>query len=198
MNFERRTFFQLCSACAAFLAGGSKQQAQSAPQARREAVKHRKNFVAIQVRPYAWIDEGIDSLLDNIQNKGGVNTIWAYTYDYAVARMSRGGSIPLPDHGRPPATPALWGVRSTTTTRSISRHHPQGLSLAPISASSMLLAKWRPRPKLVAWTSSVGITTTRPSGQYPQHREGPGSGCKRPPDSQSLFQPPRLPRAFER
>ena len=131
MNFERRTFFQLCSACAAFLAGGSKQQAQSAPQAGQPAqsapqagrqgrgggapqggrggrgagagsgaVKHRKNFVAIQVRPYAWIDEGIDSLLDNIQNKGGVNTIWAYTYDYAVARLSPSGSSPLPDHGR--------------------------------------------------------------------------------------------------
>ena len=81
MNLERRTFFQLCSACVAFLAGGSKRQVRSAPQApsvpqarsapqvgRGGSVKHRKNFVAIQVRPYAWLDEGIDSLLDNIQN----------------------------------------------------------------------------------------------------------------------------------
>jgi hypothetical protein len=101
MNLERRTFIRLCSACAAFLAGGSKRQARSAPQARRDAVKHRKNFVAIQVKPFAWVDEGIDSLLDTIQQKGAVNTIWAYTYDYSEARMTRDGTIPLPDHGRP-------------------------------------------------------------------------------------------------
>lgn len=63
-------------------------------------MKHRKNFVAIQVKPYAWIDEGIDSLLDNLQRKGAVNTVWAYTYDFSEARMTPGGPIPLPDHGR--------------------------------------------------------------------------------------------------
>ena len=129
MNLERRTFFRLCSACAAFLAGGSKRQARSAPQAGQQgrggsaaqggrggrgsgsgAVKQRKNFVAIQVRPYAWVDEGIDSLLDNIQNKGAVNTIWAYTYDYAVSRLTRGGSIPLPDHGVSSNSPIVGGA----------------------------------------------------------------------------------------
>ena len=100
MNLERRTFFRLCSACMAFLAGGSTRQARGAPQSAREAVKHRKNFVAIQVKPFAWVDEGIDSLLDTIQQKGAVNTVWAYTYDYAEARMTRDGTIPLPDHGR--------------------------------------------------------------------------------------------------
>jgi hypothetical protein len=110
MNLERRTFFRLCSACVALLAGGSKRPARSAPQARRDAVRHRKNFVAIQVKPFAWVDEGIDSLLDTIQQKGAVNTIWAYTYDYLEARMTRDGTIPLPDHGRPGSSQFVGGA----------------------------------------------------------------------------------------
>src|SRR3989442_5329131 len=93
-TLARRTFVRLCSAGAAFI-----PQARTAPQINRNAVKNRKNFVAIQVKPYAWIDEGIDRVLDNLQQKGNVNTVWAYTYDYAEARMTRNGAIPLPDHG---------------------------------------------------------------------------------------------------
>src|ERR1700738_2546627 len=97
----RRTFFQLCSGFAAFLIQAPGQRARAVPQTGRAPVKHRKNFVAIQVKPYAWVDEGIDQLLDTIQQKGEVNTVWAYTYDYAEARMTRDGAIPLPDHGKP-------------------------------------------------------------------------------------------------
>lgn len=97
----RRTFIRLCSACAAFMAGRASPQARTTPEINRGAVKNRKNLVAIQIKPYAWIDEGIDRVLDNIQQKGNVNTVWAYTYDYAEARMTRDGAIPLPDHGVP-------------------------------------------------------------------------------------------------
>jgi hypothetical protein len=100
---NRRTFLQLCSACAAFLGQGTRAHAQTKATAIRpvnkSAVKNRKNFVAIQVKPFAWNDEGIDRLLDNIQQKGDVNTVWAYTYDYAEEHMTKDGTIPLPDHG---------------------------------------------------------------------------------------------------
>ena len=96
----RRAFFRLCSACAAFLAQGKAQRRGSTPRGDGSATRHRKNFVAIQVKPYAWVDEGIDRLLDNIQQKGAVNTVWAYTYDYSEARMRPDGPIPLPDHGK--------------------------------------------------------------------------------------------------
>src|SRR5947199_7468103 len=95
----RSAFFKRSSACAAFLIQGSRS-ARALPQARRPPVNHRKNFVAIQVKPYAWVDEGIDKLLDNIQQRGAVNTVWAYTYDFSEARMTRNGTIPLPDHGK--------------------------------------------------------------------------------------------------
>src|SRR6266536_5678905 len=106
--FGRSAFFQLASGCAAFLTQAIDRRARAHPQTNRAPVKHRKNFVAIQVKPYAWVDEGIDQLLDTIQQKGAVNTVWAYTYDYAEARMTHDGTIPLPDHGKP-GSPAFAG-----------------------------------------------------------------------------------------
>jgi hypothetical protein len=106
----RRSFLRLCSACAAFLSQASRKQATAAPQTARTEVKHRKNFVAIQMKPYAWVDEGIDSALDNLQQKGAVNTVWAYTYDYSEARMTRDGPIPLPDHGKPGSPEFVGGA----------------------------------------------------------------------------------------
>jgi hypothetical protein len=44
--FGRRSFFQLCSAAAAFLAGPQARRARAVPQNARTPVKHRKNFVA--------------------------------------------------------------------------------------------------------------------------------------------------------
>jgi hypothetical protein len=99
--FDRRAFLRLCSACAAFLTEAAHPQANKKTPVTvdKSAVKNRKNFVAIQVKPFAWIDEGVDRLLDNLQQKGDVNTVWAYTYDYSLEHMTKDGPIPLPDHG---------------------------------------------------------------------------------------------------
>lgn len=98
---DRRAFLRLCSACAAFLAQAAHPQVKSATPAapRRTAVKNRKNYVGIQVRGFAWVDEGVDQVLDNLQKKGDVNTIWAYTFSYGETRLRKNGPIPLPDHG---------------------------------------------------------------------------------------------------
>jgi hypothetical protein len=63
-------------------------------------VKNRKNFAGIQVRGFAWVDEGVDQVLDNLQKKGDVNTVWAYTFSYGETRLRKDGPIPLPDHGK--------------------------------------------------------------------------------------------------
>jgi hypothetical protein len=99
--FDRRAFLRLCSACAASLTEAAHPQAtkKTPVTVDKSAVKNRKNFVAIQVKPFAWIDEGVDRLLDNLQQKGDVNTVWAYTYDYSLEHMTKDGPIPLPDHG---------------------------------------------------------------------------------------------------
>ncbi len=79
---------------------GPPQTIAAAPQDGRRTVNNRKNFVAIQMKPHAWIDEGIEQCLDNLQ-KGAVNTVWAYTYDWEMGpRNTPNGTIPLPDHGK--------------------------------------------------------------------------------------------------
>lgn len=102
--FDRRTFVRLGSALGAFLAGQASSQTRSQSRSRPGRggpipVNHRKNFVGIQVKPFCWIDEGIDEALDNIQKKGNVNSVFAYTYDFEGARITKDGSIPKPDHG---------------------------------------------------------------------------------------------------
>ena len=104
LNFDRRDFLRLSSACVFMLSGSVRAEDTKKtlpPSPNRSETRNRKNFVAIQVKPYAWVDEGIDQVLDNLQNKGAVNTVWAYTYDYSEERMTRNGTIPLPDHGKP-------------------------------------------------------------------------------------------------
>jgi hypothetical protein len=80
---DRRAFLRLCSACAAFLTQAAlPQDKRKAPAAvNKFAVKNRKDFVALQVKPFSWVDEGIDQVLDNLQQKGNVNTIFAYVFD---------------------------------------------------------------------------------------------------------------------
>jgi hypothetical protein len=87
---DRRSFIRLCSAAAAFMSRAGHAQVAPARPARRgsrEAVNNRKNFVAIQVRGFGWVDEGVDAVLDNIQQKGDVNTVWAYTFGYGETRL---------------------------------------------------------------------------------------------------------------
>lgn len=60
-------------------------------------MKRRKPYIAIQVPPFCWGDEGTEKLLDIVQEKGHVNTIWAYTYTYEHRRLT---ASQLPDHGK--------------------------------------------------------------------------------------------------
>src|ERR1035437_9056484 len=98
-RLERRSFLSLCSACAAFLVQAAHPQTVAPAAVNKSAVNSRKNFVALQVKPFSWVDEGIDQVLDNLQKKGNVNTIFAYTFDYEETRLNKSGEAILPDHG---------------------------------------------------------------------------------------------------
>jgi hypothetical protein len=107
MNFDRRKFMQLLGSVSANLglqttlpATAAAQNSPVKPPIRHNATVNRKNVVAIQVKPFCWVDEGIDKVLDTIQEKGNVNTVFVYTYDYDEGRVVKGGTKPLPDHGK--------------------------------------------------------------------------------------------------
>jgi len=101
-ELNRRRFVQLLgalSASAAAIKGQSTADRKSAkPSAPKSGVtRNRKNLVATQLKAYAWQDEGIDKLLDNLQGKGNINTVFAFTFLSEPTDVS--GRIPLPDHG---------------------------------------------------------------------------------------------------
>ena len=110
MSFDRREFMKVFSAACSML--GLQASAQSTSQtqdtvprtmahavwAGGRATKTRPNVVAIQTKPFSWIDEGIDTVLDNLQQKGAVNTVYSYTYDTDPNRIHKNGR--LPGHGK--------------------------------------------------------------------------------------------------
>jgi hypothetical protein len=112
---DRRNFLRLASAAAAAFSGVAAEMSATparaqeqpepaapptrAPRSGRGATKIRKNYVGTQVRGFAWVDEGVDGVLDNLQHKGNINSVWAYTYAYGEQRLRPG--VNLPDHGKP-------------------------------------------------------------------------------------------------
>jgi hypothetical protein len=142
-KMDRRQFVQLLGAVSTELGLQVVQttNAHAEPQAMplkhaesRAATINRKNVVAIQVKPFCWVDEGIDKVLDTIQEKGNVNTVFVYTYDYDQSRITKGGTKPLPDRGKySSSSPRTGGAfydydlkyfRDTTLTDFRSRDEP--------------------------------------------------------------------------
>ena len=107
MQFNRRRFVEMLGAASAGM--GLMARAQT-PADEAATLRHqtrpanptinRKNLVGTQVKAYAWQDEGIDKLLDNLQQKGNVNTVFAFTFLTDNGRIEAGGPIKLPDHGK--------------------------------------------------------------------------------------------------
>ena len=125
-RLDRRTFLRLACASAALMAQEARPQttpqatsqtkpqagAQATPQAGRPAKCASRGGSAPRAgcrggeqeelrrdpgaRLSVWVDEGVDAVLDNIQQKGDVNTVWAYTFGYGETRLTRGDF--LPDH----------------------------------------------------------------------------------------------------
>lgn len=112
MKFEvsRRRFVQLVTALSAQagVRAGAQTKVPPSPSSAYGTV-NRKNLVATQVKAYAWLDEGIDRLLDNLQQKGNINTVFAFTFLSEATDVS--GHIPLPDHGTySKANPEIGGA----------------------------------------------------------------------------------------
>src|SRR5690242_12285456 len=67
--------------------------AQSAPAG--------KKMIGMQVGAVSFVDEGTDQVLDNLQQRGAVNTLFlaTFTYGRGIAGRQVPGQ-PLPDHGK--------------------------------------------------------------------------------------------------
>jgi len=108
ISFDRREFMKAFSAAVSAMglkASAQAPQQDTVPRTMSHAVwagerktVTRPNVVGIQTKPFCWGDEGIDVVLDNLQGKGAVTTVYSYTYDTDPNRIHKGDR--LPDHGK--------------------------------------------------------------------------------------------------
>src|ERR1035441_270485 len=110
ISFDRRQFVKALSAAGSLLdlraaAQNTPRTEDTGPRTMAHAVwvgghatKIRPNVVAIQTKPFCWNDEGIENVLDNLQKKGAVNTVYSYTYGTDPNRIHEDGR--LPGHGK--------------------------------------------------------------------------------------------------
>ncbi|TAM78775.1 MAG: twin-arginine translocation signal domain-containing protein [Acidobacteria bacterium] len=102
---SRRTFLKNVAAASVAAAGvraGMSQAAEpvSAQSENGRLQKSEKKVVAIQIPAVSFSDEGVDKVLDTVQERGGVNTLLIAVFSYG--RGIEGRQIPghpLPDHG---------------------------------------------------------------------------------------------------
>ena len=91
-DVTRREFVKLTAATGASLAIPSLGQA---------AVSPKDKMVGIQIGAISFVDEGTEKVLDILQERGGVNTLFlaVFTYGRGIAGRQIPG-YPLPDHGK--------------------------------------------------------------------------------------------------
>ena len=93
---ERRDFLR--SAVAGLAVGAADAAPQSAAQ--QPAASGGKKVIAIQIGLVSFMDEGVEKVLDILQQKANVNALFLAVYDFGngiAGRQLRGH--PLPDHG---------------------------------------------------------------------------------------------------
>lgn len=81
------------------LAGGLAAASLSSPAA--EAASRNGKLVAIQIGSISFLDEGVEPVLDILQQKAHVNALWlaGFTYGRGIAGRQIPGQ-PFPDHGK--------------------------------------------------------------------------------------------------
>lgn len=102
---SRRTFLKNVAAASVAAVGGRASISQAAIPSGLQAggsgkSKSKKKVVAIQVPAVSFSDEGVDRVLDTVQERAGVNTLLIAVFSYG--RGIEGRQIPghpLPDHG---------------------------------------------------------------------------------------------------
>ena len=91
-DVSRREFMKLTAATGAALA---------MPSLGETATPSGSKMIGIQIGAISFVDEGIEKVLDILQERGGVNTLFlaVFTYGRGIAGRQIPG-YPLPDHGK--------------------------------------------------------------------------------------------------
>src|SRR6266566_50426 len=72
-----------------------------APEVLRAAEPRSEKMIGMQVGAVSFVDEGVEPVLDLLQSKGAVNTIFLTTFTYGRGLAGRQiPGQPFPDHGK--------------------------------------------------------------------------------------------------
>src|SRR5262245_14282146 len=96
-GMPRRTFLEVGACAAAVAAAGGLPALSGLPAAEPSA---RRKTVGIQVGAVSFVDEGTEKVLDLLQERGAVNTVYLTTFTYGRGLAGRQvPGQPFPDHG---------------------------------------------------------------------------------------------------
>ena len=107
-NYTRREFLSAAAATAVITCLPTGSRAATGPA-------KTGTMVGIQVGAVSFLDEGTEQVLDILQERGGVNTLFlaAFTYGRGIAGRQIEGQ-PLPDHGQQEYDPGFHGGNYAT------------------------------------------------------------------------------------
>src|SRR5258708_35076566 len=79
------------------------------------AQSNSKRMVGIQIGAVSFVDEGVEPVLDILQQRGGVNTLFLAVFTYGRGIAGRQvPAQPLPDHGAQKYDTAFYGGNEAT------------------------------------------------------------------------------------
>ncbi len=124
LDVNRREFIKIAAGAGAALAMPGTGHATSSPK-----------MIGIQVGAVSFVDEGTEKVLDVLQERGGVNTLFlaVFTYGRGIAGRQIPGQ-PLPDHGKQEYDLNFMAVTSPRLIRSITGTRSSRPPTRPIMA----------------------------------------------------------------
>ncbi len=153
-------------------------------------------MIGIQVGAVSFADEGVDQVLDGLQEMAAVNTVFLATFTYGRGiggRQLRGQ--PLPDHGKQEydddfrggnfATPHPQYYRQTSITPEKAPDHPGYDAIAAV-----LPAARRRRMSVICWFEDVfrrDIPGFDQAEEIDVHGKPTGRSCHRNPNARNFW-----------
>jgi hypothetical protein len=133
-SLPRRDFIQSAAAMLALAGGMSGMRpvmAQGAPAAATGPAKApADNLVGIQMGPHTLLDEGIEHVLDLIQEHAAINAIFVYSHSYG-GDLKKQLNVLATDHGLPPKDqrsrnlPNVWVKQHDEYFKDTTLRHPK-------------------------------------------------------------------------
>ena len=185
-DVNRREFLKITAAAGAALAMPTLGQA---------AVSSNK-MIGIQVGAISFVDEGTEKVLDILQERGGVNTLFlaVFTYGRGIAGRQIPGQ-PLPDHGKQEYDLNFHGGNFATPHPQYYKNTVIKDTRAPDHGNLDILAEVLPAAKkrgmkVICWLEDV-FRTDLPNIQKVQERDLYGRNaetlCVNNPDYRNFF-----------